>query len=106
MPSPMAVDGAGSRASIAAVTEPLSRVGGTTTVGLPAKVTNATLNLGGNELTNSTAAPLAARSRLGSTSSASMDSEMSMVTTTVARSRGTDTWSFGLANATVRVSRL
>jgi hypothetical protein len=35
-----------------------------------------------------------------------MDSEMSMVTTMVARSRGTDTWSFGLANATVRVSRL
>ena len=35
-----------------------------------------------------------------------MDSEMSMVTTMVARSRGTDTWSFGLAKATVRVSRL
>ena len=32
MPSPIAVDGAGSSASIAAVTAPLSRVGGTTTV--------------------------------------------------------------------------
>ena len=106
MPSPIAVEGAGSRASIAAVTEPLSRVGGTTVVALPAKVTRATLNFGGSEFTNCTAAPLAATSRLGSTSSASMDSEMSMVTTTVARSRGTDTWSLGLAKATVRVSRL
>ena len=29
-----------------------------------------------------------------------------MVTTMVARSRGTETWSFGLAKASVRVSRL
>ena len=106
MPSPIAVDGCGCSAWMAAVTAPRSRVGGTRVVAVPAKETSATLNFGGSEVTNAAAADLAASSRFGSTSVASIDSETSMVTTIVARSRGTDTWSFGLANASVRVSRL
>src|SRR5689334_3445606 len=106
MPSPMAVDGWGSRASMAAVTAPRSSVGGTKVVAVPAKETSATLNFGGNDVTNSAAAVFAASNRVGSTSVASIDSDTSMVTTMVARSRGTDTWSFGFANARVRVSRL
>ena len=35
-----------------------------------------------------------------------MDSEASITSTTVARSRGTSTWVFGRANAAVRVIRL
>ena len=73
---------------------------------MPANVTSDTLNFGGSEFTNAAAAVLAASSRFGSTSWASMESETSMVTTTVARSRGTETWSFGFANASVNVSRL
>ena len=91
---------------MAAVTAPRSRVGGTTVVAVPANVTRETLNFGGSEFTNAAAAVLAASSRLGSTSLASIDSDTSMVTTMVARSRGTATWSFGLAKASVRVSRL
>src|SRR3954469_25529258 len=106
MPSPIAVEGCGCRASMAAVTAPLSRVGGTRVVAVPAKETSATLNLGGRVVTNAEAADLAASIRFGATSVASIDSETSMVTTIVARSRGTDTWSFGFAKARVRVSRL
>src|SRR4051812_35374216 len=102
----MAVDGWGRRLSIAAVTAPRSSVGGTSVVALPAKDTTATLNLGGSEFTNCTAADLAASSLLGATSVAIIDSETSMVTTTVARSRGTATWSLGFANANVKVIRL
>ncbi len=47
MPSPIAVEACGRSASIAAVTAPRSRVGGTTVVAVPAKVTSATLNFGG-----------------------------------------------------------
>ena len=106
MPSPMAVDGCGCSASMAAVTAPRSRVGGTSVVAVPAKETSETLNLGGSELTNADAAVLAASSRFGSTSVASIDRDTSMVTTMVARWRSSSTWSLGLAKARVRVSRL
>ena len=52
MPSPMAVDGCGCSAAIAAVTAPRSRVGGTRVVAVPANDTRETLNLGGSEVTN------------------------------------------------------
>ena len=64
------------------------------------------MNLGGSESTNCSAADLAASNRLGSTSVASIDSETSMVTTIVARSRGTETCPLGLAKARVKVRRL
>ena len=102
----MAVDGCGCSASMAAVTAPRSRVGGTSVVAVPANETSDTLNLGGRAVTNSAAAVLAASSRFGSTSVASIDSDTSMVTTMVARCRASSTWSLGLAKASVSVSRL
>src|SRR5919112_4869081 len=106
MPSPIAVEGCGWRASIAAVTAPRSSVGGTRVVAVPANETSETLNFGGSVFTNADAAALAASIRFGATSVASIDSDTSIVTTIVARSRGTDTWSLGLAKASVRVNRL
>ena len=73
---------------------------------MPANDTTATLNFGGREFTKPSAADLAASRRFGRTSVASIDSETSMVTTIVARSRGTDTSPLGLAYATVSVRRL
>jgi hypothetical protein len=105
MPSPIAVERSGCRFWIVAVTAPIQRRG-TTVVAVPAKETSATLNFGGNAVTKSFAAALAASSLVGFTSVAIIDNEMSMVTTIVARSRGTETESFGFANASVNVSRL
>src|SRR3954468_21150766 len=102
MPSPIAVDACGCMASMAAVTPPRSRVGGTRVVAVPAKETSATLNFGGRLVTNAEAADLAASIRFGDTHVASIESDTSMVATMVARSRGTDTWSFGFAKASVR----
>ena len=89
MPSPIAVEGWGCRPWMAAVTAPRSSVGGTRVVALPANETTATLNFGGSELTNDSAADFAASNRFGATSVAIIDSETSIVTTIVARSRGT-----------------
>src|SRR3954467_5284145 len=106
MPSPIAVDALGWRPWMAAVAAPRSWVGGTSVVAVPAKDTTATLNFGGSAVTKPPAADLAASSRFGWTSVASIDSDTSIVTTIVARSRGTDTSPFGFAYATVSVSRL
>jgi hypothetical protein len=105
MPSPVAVDSASSSPSIERSTVARSVVGGTMMDAVPAKLTSATLNLRGNELTNSLADSFAASSRFGSMSVAIIDSDTSIATTIVARSRGTLTWSFGCANATMHEQR-
>ena len=73
---------------MARVSTPRSTVGGTFTFAVPAKVTNATLKRSGRLEMNFLAACLAVSSRFGFTSSASIDQDTSIVTTTVARSRG------------------
>jgi hypothetical protein len=70
-------------------------VGGTTTEAKPAKETRPTLYWSGSSSTKSAAAALAASIRLGSTSVAIMDSEMSMARMTVARSWGSSTSTAG-----------
>ena len=74
---------------MARFTTPRSVVGGTTRFESPAKATSATLNRGGSRLRNSLAAVWAASMRLGFTSSAIIERDTSIATTTVARSRGT-----------------
>ena len=64
---------------------------------VPEKVTRDTLNVAGSRSTNSLAASCAASIRLGATSWARMERDTSMVTTTVARSRGTGTNAVGWA---------
>ena len=83
------MDGASSTLSIAAATAPRSVVGGTISDEVPAKITSPMLNPFGTMPRNSFAAVCAATMRVGFTSSASIDRDTSMVTMTVARSRGT-----------------
>src|ERR671912_2271976 len=106
MLSPIAVDSCSVMVLIAFSTVLWASVGGTRMFGLPDIDTTATLYFSGRLSTNATAACLAAASRLGWTSVASIDSEASITTTIVARSRGTSTWVLGCANAAVRVIRL
>ncbi len=106
MPSPMAVDSCSWMLLIAFSTVLCAVVGGTRIDTDPAIETTETLYLSGRSVTKSTAACLAASSRLGWTSVACIDSEASMTNTTVARSRGTSTWVLGRAKAAVRVIRL
>jgi hypothetical protein len=68
---------------------------------VPLKDTSPTLKRSGRPATKSAAAARAAVIRSGSTSVASIDSEVSSATTTVARSRGTCTSASGRANAVV-----
>ena len=65
-----------------------SSVGATATEALPAKVTSPTLNVSGSPSTNVRAA-VAAAIRVGSTSVARIEIDVSTATITVARSRGT-----------------
>lgn len=106
MPSPIAVEGASCRFWIDPFTSARSCVGGTMTAAVPEKATSDTLKPRGSRSTNPWAAVLAASSRLGSTSTASIERDTSMASTTVARSRGTLTLPFGCANATVSEARL
>lgn len=104
MPSPVAVDSASSSPSIDRCTVARSVVGGTMMDAVPAKLTSETLNFDGSWLTKFFADFFAASSRFGSTSVAIIDSETSIATTMVARSRGTLTSSLGCANATTQVA--
>ncbi len=106
MPSPMAVDSCSWMLLIAFSTVLCAVVGGTRIADEPAIETTETLYFSGSARTNSIAACLAASSRVGCTSVACMDSEASITSTTVARSRGTSIWVLGRANAAVRVIRL
>ena len=104
MPSPIAVEGcgrAGPGSPPSPLPDPASAARGWSRV--PANDTSATLNFGGSELTNCSAADFAASSRFGCHVGGLIDSETSMVTTIVARSRGTYTSPLGLANASVKV---
>ena len=76
-------------------------VGGASTAGLPDNETIATLYLAGSVATNFLAASRAASSRLGATSVAAIDWEVSSTTITVALSLGTFTWATGRAHAPV-----
>ncbi len=88
-PSPIAVRSDRARFFRAAMVASRSAVGGDSTLVVPAKVTRPTSNPAGRSLTNFVAASAAASSRLGSTSVAFMESDTSIATSTVARSRGT-----------------
>ena len=63
-----------------------SVVGAARTALDPAKETTPTLTVSGSSSTNAVAAAFAASSRFGGTSVAAIEPEMSMATTTVARS--------------------
>ena len=81
---------ASSRSSMARWTgSSVGRWAATATVATPLKVTRPRLISSGRSSTKSSAASWAASSRSGSTSVASIDSETSMASTTVARSSGT-----------------
>jgi hypothetical protein len=98
--SPIAVDSASSRLSMALRTCWRSVVGGTTVVALPAKDTRPRLIRSGRTSTNSLAAVCMASNLFGSMSRACIDSETSTAITTVARSRGTRTSLLGTASET------
>jgi hypothetical protein len=102
--SPMAVDSARSRLSIAFATWGRSVVGGTTVVAVPAKDTSPRLIRSGRTSTNSLAAVCIARKRSGSMSVACIDRETSTAITTVAFSRGTRTTVLGTARDTTSVA--
>ncbi len=89
MASPMAVRSPSWMPSMACLTATRSVVGVTRIWAAPLKVTRPTLIFGGSRSTNDLAASLAAWMRLGVTSSASIDSDVSMARMIVARSRGT-----------------
>ena len=80
-------------------------VGLTSTVAIPANETMPRLTPGVRSSTNWVAASCAAASRLGATSVASMDSETSMASITVARFRGSLVSAVGPASATVSSTR-
>ena len=102
----MAVESCSLMLLIAFATVPCCRVGGTRIDVAPAIETTETLYFSGSALTNAMAAALAASSRFGATSVACIDSEASMTSTIVARSRGTFTSVVGWAKAVVSVTRL
>ena len=87
---------------MARFTAPRSRVGAAMMDVVPEKVTSATLNVSGSMSTNSLAACWAASIRLGDTSCERIERETSIVTTTVARSRGTGVSAVGWAKATTK----
>ena len=89
IPSPIAVDSCSWMPLMAFSTVPWAVVGGTRIAAAPAIETTETLYFSGSLITKSMAACLAASSRVGLTSVACIDSEESITTTTVARSRGT-----------------
>ncbi len=103
--SPMAVDLSSSRPSMAVTTSWWSWVGGTNSWALPAKLTRPTLSCSGSWLTNSVAAFCAASNRLGDTSSAAIDSDVSMARMMVDRSEGTRTVMTGWANDATSTAR-
>src|SRR5215210_3851900 len=101
----MAVAGPSWRLAMLALSRSRSVVGATRTWAVPEKDTRPTLSRGGTRSMNVSAAALAARSRVGSTSVASMDRETSMAITIVARSLGTLVALVGWAKAVTRVAR-
>src|SRR5579885_2171617 len=105
MASPMAVRGPSWRVSIPRLSRAWSVVGETRTWAVPENETSPMLSRLGTMSTKALAASWAATSRLGWTSVASMDSEVSMAMTTVARSRGTFTGRAGWAKAVTRAMR-
>ena len=85
--------------SIAAFDASRSVVGDTSTEAVPAKATRPRLMPGVSPSANYFAASCAASSRVGWTSVASIDSDTSMTSITVARLRGTRLFSVGPASA-------
>ena len=108
MPSPMAVESCSLIELIAVAYRVVLQgsAGPGSKETFPAIETTETLYLSGSSFTKSIAAFLAASSRVGGTSTAAIDCEASITSTTVARSRGTSIWVVGWANAAVRVIRL
>src|SRR5581483_3140987 len=98
--SPMAVPSASWSLSMARFAFVRSVDGGTSNDALPANDTMPTLIFGGSWSTKAFAADCTAFNRVGFTSSASIDSDTSMATMTVARSRGIFSSCVGRANAT------
>ena len=100
--SPRAVPPVGLRLAMASRTWPRSAVGATTRRASVEKAITPTRKAAGRLFTNEVAASLAAASRVGLTSVASIDLETSIVSITVASSRGT--WSVidGRASAIAR----
>ena len=97
MESPTAVPSASSKALMARSMAPRSVIGGAMIDGDPDIDTSATLYESGRSWTNLMAASLAAESRLGATSAADIDSDVSITITMVARSRGCLSTPSGLA---------
>ena len=93
----MAVPSRGVSPSMAARTAARSVVGATSVTGRVAKATRPTRTLAGKPSTKSWAAERAASSRVGATSSAFIEPEMSMARMTVASSRGVGTIIVGRA---------
>jgi len=103
--SPVAVRSSSLRPAMARVAAARSVVGETSTVAMPAKDTMPRLIPGVRSLTNWVAACCAAASRFGLTSVASIDSETSMASITVALFRGCLASAVGPAIATVSSTR-
>jgi hypothetical protein len=80
-------------------------VGATRTVASPENETRPTFSGWGMRSTNEDAAVCAAAMRVGETSVACIESDTSMATMIVARSRGTRVTRVGLATATTRLAR-
>ena len=100
--SPRAVPPRAARLSRAAWSAARSVVGSTTIRGAVENATSPTLKLAGSWSMNAEAAFWAAASRLGSTSTAVIEPETSIVRMIVASSRGTATAIDGRASATTR----
>src|SRR6476619_5666575 len=89
---------------LATLTESRSIVGGTSRLAVPLNLTKPRLIRGGRRSANCFAACCAACNRVGSTSSARIDSETSIAIMTVARSRGTWTAAVGWAAPNARTA--
>ena len=101
MASPVAVRSSRVNPAMACLAAARSVVGDTSTVAMPAKDTIPRLIPGVRSSTNRVAAFCAAANRLGATSVACMDSDTSIASITVARSRGCRACAVGPAIATV-----
>jgi hypothetical protein len=105
IPSPIAVPGFVSRESRAKPSATRSTVGRLRMRARRAKDTTPTWNFEGRSSRNDLAAFLAASMRVGGTSTASIERDESIASTTVARSRGTLIARCGRATARINTAR-